>query len=536
MSDDGGGADPKGRLLDGRYRLVGRVGAGGTDTVWRARDEVAECEVAVKQPGLAGDPEDEEYRRAVHRLQHEARAVARVEHPAVVRIHDVVVEEEDGLPWIVMELIRGESLDEALGRGPLPPVEAARVGLAVLGALRAAHSVGIVHRDVKPANVLLGPDRRVVLTDFGLAHVHGGDLPTGGGESVGGAVAAPDFVAPERMSGAIAGPASDLWSLGALLHTAVAGRSPFGRTTPEATLAAILTEDPPPLKEDAGDLGSLIQGLLARDPERRPDAEEVARVLAEVAGESPPAEPEREPETGDAEEAGNAEGPVPPPDIPPPDPKPSPGRRTLGRISTALLGVLLAGGVWLGTSFADGTDPTAGERDGWVAHRAQGMDATLSLPPHYTLTDTAGEADDDPQAGADPQQAVYGDNGPISVRFTEWDKAPRSLMDQSRVQETTGATGAMAGREPTVRVFTSTTFHGREALLTDLTYGAPGAPTQVKRLLVRADGDRMYELAVTMPRGTPDEKKGTALFEGARDRLEIGGTEGPGDRRHTTTP
>ncbi|MFI9175683.1 serine/threonine-protein kinase [Streptomyces lincolnensis] len=532
MSDDGGGMDPKGRLLDGRYRLVERMGAGGTDTVWRARDEVAEREVAVKQPGLAGDPEDEEYRRAAHRLQHEARAVARVEHPAAVRIHDVVVEEEDGLPWIVMELIRGESLHEMLGRGPLPPVEAARIGLAVLGALRAAHSVGIVHRDVKPANVLLGPDRRVVLTDFGLAHVHGEDFPTGTGESV----ASPDFVAPERMSGAIAGPACDLWSLGALLHTAVDGRSPFGRTTPEATLAAILTEDPPPLKEDAGDLGPLIQGLLAKDPGRRPDAEEVAWVLGEVAGEPEPEPSEPEPESSKPERnAGPESGDA----VPPPDPHPAPEvlesappprHRTLGRISVALLGVLLAGGIWLGTSFADGThstadgthstaggtSPTAGEKgpSEWVAHRVRGIDADLSLPPQYTLTHKAGEP------GDDPQRAVYSDNRAISVRFTEWDRTSRSLMDQSRAQETEGA---MAGREPTVRVFTSTTFHGREALLTDLTYDAPGAPAHVMRLLVRADGDRMYELAVTMPRGTPDEKKGTALFEGARDRLEIGG-------------
>ena len=523
MSYDGGDTDPKGLLLGGRYRLVERVGAGGTDTVWRARDEVAEREVAVKQPGLPGDPEDEEYRRAVHRLQHEARAVARVGHPAAVSIHDVVVEEEDGLPWIVMELIRGESLHEVLGRGPVPPVEAARIGLAVLGALRAAHSVGIVHRDVKPANVLLGPDRRVVLTDFGLAHVHGEEAHPEGGKPAG----TLDFVAPERMSGAIAGPASDLWSLGALLHTAVDGRSPFGRTTPEATLAAILTEDPPPLRDEAGGLGPLIQGLLAKDPERRPDAEEVARVLAGVAGEpEPEPEPEHDAEPEPEAEAG-AEAAVPPPDPPPPAPEAPaqsaapPRHRTLGRISAALLGALLAGGIWLGTSFADGTPPTAAEKSGsaneWVAHRVRGMDARLSLPPQYKPTGEPTDETGDADTG--PQQALYTDNRAISVRFTEWDRTSNSLMDQSRAQENKGAT---AGREPTVRVFTSTTLHGREALLTDLTYDAPGAPTHVLRLLVRADPDRMYELAVTMPRGTPDEKKGTALFEGARDRLEIG--------------
>ncbi|KJK40890.1 serine/threonine protein kinase [Streptomyces variegatus] len=307
MSNDGGGTDDtRGRLVGGRYRLIERIGSGGTGTVWRARDELAQREVAVRQPRLPGDPDDESYRRAAHRLHREARAAARVDHPAAVAIHDVVVEAEqrderpgpigpdeldaaealDGLPWIVMELVPGESLQARLRRGPVDVPEAARIGLAVLGALRAAHSVGIVHRDVKPAHVLLGPHRRVVVTDFGIAHVQGEDLPTASGESAAGAL---EFVAPERMTGRIAGPASDLWSLGALLYAAVEGSSPFLRSTPEATLAAILAAEPPepPEPARAGPLGPLIARLLVPDPGRRPDAEEVAKELEAVAGPTP---------------------------------------------------------------------------------------------------------------------------------------------------------------------------------------------------------------------------------------------------------
>src|SRR4051794_19683944 len=273
---EGGERVREGRLIGGRYRLTERIGSGGMGTVWQAYDELVRRDVAGKQPRLPGDPEDEHHRRAAHRLYREARAAARVDHPAAVSIHDVV--EEDGLPWIVMELIRGESLHELLRRGPVDAVEAARIGHAVLGALRAAHGVGIVHRDVKPANVLLGGHGRVVLTDFGIAHVQGEESLTMSGEFVGSL----EFVAPERMSGRGAGPASDLWSLGVLLYAAVEGASPFRRTTVESTLAAVIAADPPEPKQ-AGPLGPLIGRLLVKDPDRRPGAEETAAVLEAVA-------------------------------------------------------------------------------------------------------------------------------------------------------------------------------------------------------------------------------------------------------------
>ncbi|MCI3276095.1 serine/threonine-protein kinase [Streptomyces cylindrosporus] len=272
----GGEQARESRLLGGRYRLTERIGSGGMGTVWQAYDELVGRDVAVKQPRLPGDPEDEHRRRAASRLHREARAAARVDHPAAVSIHDVVVD-DDGLPWIVMELIRGESLHEILRRGPVDTAEAARIGLAVLGALHAAHSVGIVHRDVKPANVLLGPHGRVVLTDFGIAHVQGEESLTASGEFVGSL----EFVAPERMSGRSAGPPSDLWSLGVLLYAAVEGASPFRRPTVESTLAAVLASDPPEPKQ-AGPLGPLIARLLMKEPAGRPGAQECAAVLEAV--------------------------------------------------------------------------------------------------------------------------------------------------------------------------------------------------------------------------------------------------------------
>ncbi|WP_308295060.1 serine/threonine-protein kinase [Streptomyces sp. NK08204] len=236
-----------GRLIGGRYRLAERIGAGPTGTVWRARDEQGQRDVAVKQPVLPGDCADEESQRFAHRLSTEARAAARVRHASAVAVHDVVME-ENGLPWIVMELVAGESLREILRRGPLPPVEAARIGLAVLGALRAAHAVGIVHRDIKPSNVLVESGTgRVVVTDFGIGDGHAEDAPAG-------------FVAPERAAGrGTAGPASDLWSLGALLSAA----------TGDA---------------DTGQLAPLLTRLHEPLPEARPNAEEVAESLAQYLG------------------------------------------------------------------------------------------------------------------------------------------------------------------------------------------------------------------------------------------------------------
>ncbi|WP_210572874.1 serine/threonine-protein kinase [Streptomyces sp. GESEQ-4] len=572
MSNDGGGAGPKGRLVGGRYRLVERIGSGGMGTVWRAHDELVDREVAVKQPRLPGDPEDAGHQRAANRLYREARAAARVDHPSAVSIHDVVV--DDGLPWIVMELIRGESLHEVLQRGPMEPAESARVGLAVLGALRAAHAVGIVHRDVKPANVLLGPHGRVVLTDFGIAHVQGEESLTLSGEFVGSL----EFIAPERMSGRGAGPPSDLWSLGVLLYAAVEGWSPFRRTTLESTLAAILSADPPEPKQ-AGPLGSLIVRLLVKEPEQRPDPEEVGKILEAAAGRWPTAGPtgapateaqdasqlrefsddvgtvrlagagaeaadgttgaeaEAIPEPDQAEPKPASEEPQPAPDEaknPTPDPNPDPTPATVSTpksrrpallrhpLPAALLGALLAGGIWLGTSLADtdsggasGPGAEAGSTSSapWTAHREEDMKAVVSVPAGYDEYAREGNA------AGQPRIVVYADDSEtVQIRLTQWDKAPRSPMGQA--EEAHAHWDSYNGDARTQ--YTRTSIDGHEAVLADTTYDLKEYPTRVMELMIRTDDGRMYELRVDMPKGTADEKKGTAAFKGARDRLEIG--------------
>ncbi|MER7898667.1 protein kinase [Streptomyces sp. NPDC096046] len=666
MSNDGGGTDDaRGRTIGGRYRLVERIGSGGTGSVWRAYDELAQREVAVKQPRLPGGPQDESHRRAAHRLHREARAAARVDHPAAVTIHDVVVEAErrderpgpkgpdeldaaealDGLPWIVMELVPGESLHETLRRGPVDATEAARIGLAVLGALRAAHSVGIVHRDVKPANVLLGPDRRVVVTDFGIAQGQGEGTLTACGESAGSL----EFVAPERMSGRIAGPASDLWSLGVLLYAAVEGSSPFLRATPEATLAAILGAEPFE-PEQAGPLGPLIARLLVPDPDRRPDAEEVAKELEAVAGATPtetaspavehigmpdeqtaaplgpapvaqsgafapsaqpgvpvaesgafapsaqpgvpvaesgafapsaqpgvpvaesgafapsaqpgvpaaqsgapvpaarpdplPVAPPAPPLTAHpgsqpAALSGPSSQPATPPPGPgslpatppgrapatPPSPAPAapaplaqedtapPKRRTLLRPGPlALLSALLAGGIGAvtqlaETSSAESAEQAADATDAWTPHPEPDMAAVLHLPRHYRPLDRTGGA------SGRPRTVLYGNErtGAIQVRLLFWDEAPASPMERAREAHETGGEAR----------YSRTRVQGWEAALADTTYHRGEIPRRVLRMVVRTGDDRMYELRVDMPRGTPEEEEGTSVFEGARERLGI---------------
>ncbi|WP_087926678.1 serine/threonine-protein kinase [Streptomyces albireticuli] len=270
--------DPRAdRLLGGRYRLVSRLGHGGMGTVWKARDEVVDRDVAVKEPRVP-DHLSEQHRQNVHlRMQREARAAARIDHPSVVTVHDVVV--EDGRPWIVMELVRGRSLGDQLTEGTLDPREAARIGLDVLGALTAAHEAGVLHRDVKPDNVLLGRNERVVLTDFGIAQIEGEQGLTETGAFVG----SPEYVAPERVLGQRPGPESDLWSLGVVLYAAVEGVSPFRRSNTPATLQTILSAEPQVPARGSGALGALIMQLLRKDPAARPTAPEVRQALEAVA-------------------------------------------------------------------------------------------------------------------------------------------------------------------------------------------------------------------------------------------------------------
>lgn len=274
-----------GRLIAGRYRLLAKLGHGGMGTVWRAKDETVDREVAVKEPRVPDHLPERERANAFERMRREARAAARLDHPAVVNVHDVAV--VDGRPWIVMELVQGRSLGAVLQEeGTLSAREAARVGLEVLGALEAAHAAGILHRDVKPDNVLLGRHDRVVLTDFGIAQIEGETNLT----DTGGFVGSPEYIAPERVLGQRPGPASDLWSLGVVLYAATEGVSPFRRSNTPATLQSVLNATPAPPASAQGPLAEIITALLQKDPARRPNAAQVRAVL-EAAANPPPPQP-----------------------------------------------------------------------------------------------------------------------------------------------------------------------------------------------------------------------------------------------------
>ncbi|ANP48953.1 tRNA A-37 threonylcarbamoyl transferase component Bud32 [Streptomyces griseochromogenes] len=267
----------QGLLIAGRYRLADSIGSGGMGRVWRAHDEVLHRTVAVKELTAALYVSESDQAVLLARTRAEARAAARINHSAVVTVHDVL--EHDGRPWIVMELVEGYSLADAVKeRGRVEQREAARIGLWVLRALRAAHSAGVLHRDVKPGNVLLGRDGRVLLTDFGIAQIEGDTTITRTGEVVGSV----DYLAPERVRGHDPGPSSDLWALGATLYTAVEGRSPFRRTSPLSTMQAVVEEEAEETRH-AGPLGPVIAALLSKEPAQRPSAEEAEQMLAEAA-------------------------------------------------------------------------------------------------------------------------------------------------------------------------------------------------------------------------------------------------------------
>ncbi len=267
----------QGQLVAGRYRLADSIGSGGMGRVWRAHDEVLHRSVAIKELTAALYVSESEQAILLARTRAEARAAARINHSAVVTVHDVL--EHDGRPWIVMELVEGRSLADAVKEeGRVEPREAARVGLWVLRALRAAHTAGVLHRDIKPGNVLLGRDGRVLLTDFGIAQIEGDTTITRTGEVVGSV----DYLAPERVRGHDPGPSSDLWALGATLYTAVEGRSPFRRTTPLTTMQAVVEEEAAEPRH-AGPLTPVITALLRKDPATRPDVSEAEQMLAEAA-------------------------------------------------------------------------------------------------------------------------------------------------------------------------------------------------------------------------------------------------------------
>src|SRR5579872_6881727 len=311
-----------GRVVAGRYRLSAVIGRGGMGVVWRARDELLSRDVAVKEMIWPPYLTDQERQAACRRATREAQVAARLNHRNVIRVFDIV--EEDSCPWIVMEILPYRSLFDVIEEdGPFTPADAAQVGLQILAALRAAHAQGIVHRDVKPANILVGPDNRVVLTDFGIAWAADNQTAS----TVGVVLGSPSYIAPERARGGHSGAEGDLWGLGASLYTAVEGHPPFERANALASITAVITDELAPATH-AGALWPVLSGLLRKDPDSRLGAAETERLLRGVSA-------------------------APAYVVGPPDPTPRRSQGSLAAaVGTAALLVLAAGGTAVGLGLA----------------------------------------------------------------------------------------------------------------------------------------------------------------------------------------
>ncbi|MEV8351617.1 serine/threonine-protein kinase [Streptomyces niveus] len=370
-TERGDGASPEGRLLAGRYRLGEVLGRGGMGTVWRAVDETLGRTVAVKELRFPTSIDEDEKRRLITRTLREAKAIARIRNNGAVTVYDVV--DEDDRPWIVMELIEGKSLAEVVREdGILTPKRAAEVGLAVLDVLRSAHREGILHRDVKPSNVLISEDGRVVLTDFGIAQVEGDPSVTSTGMLVG----APSYISPERARGKKPGPAADLWSLGGLIYASVEGCPPYDKGSAIATLTAVMTEplDPP---KNAGALEEVIYGLLAKDPALRLDDAGARALLQDVIDTPDPSEL--------PEPAADATRVVALPPIPPEPAPRTKGRTREAAASGSVAGAGAAGAAGTATAAAPPSVPAAG-----AARPAAARASLTDVVPRRTLMIIAG--------------------------------------------------------------------------------------------------------------------------------------------------
>ncbi|WP_371651673.1 MULTISPECIES: protein kinase domain-containing protein [unclassified Streptomyces] len=414
MSEVPGNAE---RVIGGRYRLLSPLGRGGMGEVWRARDEVLGREVAVKEVRAPAGLDSTDEQRLYARLEREAWAAARISHRNVVTVYDVAT--HDGRPWIVMELVRGLSLSEVLeADGPLSPQRAGHIGAEIVAALRAAHDAGVLHRDVKPANVLLANDGRVVLTDFGIAMVAGTSTLTMTGEVIG----SPEFLSPEQALGRTPGPASDLWSLGVLLYAAVEGSSPFRQATPLSTLRAVVDEELPPPRR-AGALAPVIGGLLRKDPAERLSPEEAEHQLRVVGagGEVRDVPPPHPGAYGPTVTSGTPGlGRTPPLPIPvasgaygPETPEPSTGRQRQAGVVLlvgALILLLALGGLaWALAHSGDGGggDDDAGtpSAPGPVSHSTPHT-SSAATKSHSTTSATTGTPSSSPSSSSAPVPSV----------------------------------------------------------------------------------------------------------------------------------
>ncbi|GHE13170.1 serine/threonine-protein kinase [Streptomyces alanosinicus] len=500
-----------GRLVDGRYRLLGKLGHGGMGTVWRAKDETVDREVAVKEPRVPDHLPEQERANAFERMRREARAAARLDHPAVVNVHDVAV--VDGRPWIVMELVRGRTLGDALREGTLGAPEAARIGLQVLGALEAAHAAGVLHRDVKPDNVLLGRYDRVVLTDFGIARIEGDTQLT----DTGGFVGSPEYIAPERVLGQRPGPASDLWSLGVLLYTATEGVSPFRRSNTPATLQSVLNSTPAAPASASGPLAEVIDGLLRKDPAHRLPADRVRALLTKAA--EPPAPPvptQRVEVTATAASADHA-GPAAP-------------VRRLGRAVWLGLGAALVAAAVV--AYLVLADPFAGPLpEGWGRKPEAKLGATVAVPASYQAVRPAKDA-------TDKNWVTYEDwSGGVWVQLHVSRKADGSLNDiknSARSQMYADDEKFRGEGEYTLQMpkgartnpDDTPTYHGAQAARNTVVYTTDDSqnprPRELQIFYYRTAAGDMYTLTVGYPGKGDFTARGREVAKAAIANLDIG--------------
>jgi hypothetical protein len=408
----------EGQLVAGRYRVVRALGGGGLGHVWLGADEVVDREVALKKSVLPDALSAEERALVREHAVAEARAVGRILHPNVVRVIDVVAEADDDDPWIVMEYVPSRSLLEVIEEdGPQPPARVAMIGLAVLDGLTAAGRAGLLHLDVKPGNVLICPDGRVVLNDFGPAVTGPGIAAL---TEAGIILGSPKYVAPERLFDNVSSERSDLWSLGATLYHAVEGRPPYSRPTTDDTLRALDTEPPDPF-ENAGPLAPMLGRMLRRDPAERPSPAEaedaLRRVILPTASEtsdSPPAPARR---------------------IPGPVRVSAAARRYAGRgrrLAIVAAAVLVAGGTAAVAAAAPRTDhPVAAPAVSVAAPSVAAPPAPLdALPAGFTWWTSP----DDAYRVAIPAGWHRGPgalftSGRRSLRITAWKLPPANLVD-----------------------------------------------------------------------------------------------------------
>ncbi|CAM5654749.1 serine/threonine-protein kinase [Streptomyces griseomycini] len=469
-----------GRLIAGRYRLLAKLGHGGMGTVWRAKDETVDREVAVKEPRVPDHLPERERSNTFERMRREARAAARLDHPAVVEVHDVAI--VDGQPWIVMELVQGRSLGAVLQEeGTLSAREAARVGLEVLGALEAAHAAGVLHRDVKPDNVLLGRYDRVVLTDFGIAQIEGETNLT----DTGGFVGSPEYIAPERVLGRRPGPASDLWSLGVVLYTATEGVSPFRRSNTPATLQSVLNATPAPPASAQGPLAEVITGLLQKDPAHRPDAARVRALL---------------------EATANPPEPQPTQVVQSPVPGSGGGGIRLGRRTLIGLGAAVVAGAV--AAYLVIADPFAGPLpEGWKKHElGDRAGITLAVPEDFVKDKPADDSDGTVVSFTDPSGLVRvetdrdlkaeDEEGELEASASERAFAHWNELKDGEYSWGIAGTPAPEGRPR------ETKYKDREAATNTIVYTTTTTPALVREAQVmyyrNKDGD-MYRLWIVYP-------------------------------------